>query len=499
MKPNSAVFATRDRCRQWRDQNQIGSRASALVAVVLCLVVVSLIPAFAAAQSPWESPAGQACFERWINDSMSRLNSYQGNQEFNARKPWSINRYGILEGNRALGPTSVAAPDNFPQYRNNRYWYMWDYWHAPGGFWKVNEWNAARLPDIRDYVTRCVGGAPPPAGAAPPPTTAGDSGVRCRQYANTGVAQNNENIQRHCGFSGSRWVSDFNTHFNWCVTVAPGIADGETRARENDLARCRTQADPARARCEQYTRTAISQNDENVRRRCGYSGARWHGDHARHLEWCLWAGQNAADNETRIRVDDLRKCGAGPAVVGPGYVGCFRDQQQRDLSGATYGDGRMTIGACRAYCGQRNFAFAGVQYGSQCFCGSTYGRYGGADNCNMACGGSTTETCGGVWANAIYRTGATASPPVAPSPAPGLATGSTMEQNVNRQGSDYRDFNLPAADPALCRDACVQDPRCKAWTYVKPNTVQGPVARCWLKGGVPSPNQNTCCVSGVKR
>ncbi|GEM_PF-4838239 len=73
-----------------------------------------------------------------------------------------------------------------------------------------------------------------------------------------------------------------------------------------------------------------------------------------------------------------------------------------------------------------------------------------------------------------------------------------MEWDTDRMGLDYSNFDLPEADPALCRDACARDSKCKAWTYVKPNTIQGPRPRCWLKYAVPRPSHNTCCVSGVK-
>ena len=73
-----------------------------------------------------------------------------------------------------------------------------------------------------------------------------------------------------------------------------------------------------------------------------------------------------------------------------------------------------------------------------------------------------------------------------------------MEKNTDRLGSDYNNFDLPRADPGICRDACAKDAKCKAWTYVKPNTVQGPQPRCWLKYAVPPPIPNNCCVSGVK-
>lgn len=73
-----------------------------------------------------------------------------------------------------------------------------------------------------------------------------------------------------------------------------------------------------------------------------------------------------------------------------------------------------------------------------------------------------------------------------------------LEENVNRLGSDYASFDLPAPDPELCRDACDKDARCKAFTYVKPG-LQGPAAKCWLKDPVAAPRANEgCCVSGVK-
>lgn len=73
-----------------------------------------------------------------------------------------------------------------------------------------------------------------------------------------------------------------------------------------------------------------------------------------------------------------------------------------------------------------------------------------------------------------------------------------MTDGIDRPGLDYGSFDLAAADPALCRNACAADPKCMAWTYVKPDTIQGPRPRCWLKYGVPQPRSHSCCVSGVK-
>ncbi len=78
-----------------------------------------------------------------------------------------------------------------------------------------------------------------------------------------------------------------------------------------------------------------------------------------------------------------------------------------------------------------------------------------------------------------------------------MADSMTMENNVDRTGSDYASFNLGTADPNVCSQTCAGDPDCKAFTYVKPG-YQGSQARCWLKNAVPNPTAANCCISGVK-
>ena len=73
-----------------------------------------------------------------------------------------------------------------------------------------------------------------------------------------------------------------------------------------------------------------------------------------------------------------------------------------------------------------------------------------------------------------------------------------MEFNNDRYGQDYASFDLKTSDPTLCEEKCAADPKCLAWTYIKPNTVQGPNPRCWLKDGTPMSRQSFDCVSGVK-
>jgi hypothetical protein len=77
------------------------------------------------------------------------------------------------------------------------------------------------------------------------------------------------------------------------------------------------------------------------------------------------------------------------------------------------------------------------------------------------------------------------------------ATAFSYEQDIDRPGEDYKYFDLYAPDYRLCMQACENDPKCKAYTYVKPG-IQGPNARCWLKMSVPPARSNPCCISGVK-
>lgn len=95
--------------------------------------------------------------------------------------------------------------------------------------------------------------------------------------------------------------------------------------------------------------------------------------------------------------------------LGPTPIGCFKDQGDpqgttgRDLSGFYYSDPAMTGQLCINTCSRLGYAYAGTQYATHCFCGDSYGASGAASNCDMPCGGSSTEMCGGAWANTVYE------------------------------------------------------------------------------------------------
>jgi len=73
-----------------------------------------------------------------------------------------------------------------------------------------------------------------------------------------------------------------------------------------------------------------------------------------------------------------------------------------------------------------------------------------------------------------------------------------QQGGTDRPGMDIANFVPPAADPAMCETACAGNVACKAWTYVAPNTTQGPQPHCWIKSAVPLQQANSCCTSGIK-
>jgi len=107
-----------------------------------------------------------------------------------------------------------------------------------------------------------------------------------------------------------------------------------------------------------------------------------------------------------------------PAAKGGsgGYLGCFKDESRRDLKEKEWSDGKMTPEKCVSSCREEGFPYAGVQYGSYCFCGNRYGKYGQINEkkCNMPCSGDSDLDCGGSWANRVFSVSGAAGAPEKP-------------------------------------------------------------------------------------
>ncbi|THB69271.1 MAG: hypothetical protein D6E12_04925 [Desulfovibrio sp.] len=70
--------------------------------------------------------------------------------------------------------------------------------------------------------------------------------------------------------------------------------------------------------------------------------------------------------------------------------------------------------------------------------------------------------------------------------------------DVDLPGMDFHEFPAMSNDPVECFDACVHDPGCRAYTFVRPG-IQGPHAHCWLKHDVPHAVPNGGMDSGIVR
>jgi hypothetical protein len=70
-----------------------------------------------------------------------------------------------------------------------------------------------------------------------------------------------------------------------------------------------------------------------------------------------------------------------------------------------------------------------------------------------------------------------------------------LEPGTNRQGADLSNFE--ARDPDACSEACRNDERCTAMTFVAHPGTQGGV--CWLKSSVAPMSAVAGMTSAVKR
>jgi hypothetical protein len=98
--------------------------------------------------------------------------------------------------------------------------------------------------------------------------------------------------------------------------------------------------------------------------------------------------------------------------------GCYTDTDagNRALSGDFKGDDTMTVEMCAEYCSA--YQFFGIEYGRECYCGNERNANSVSapdTDCNFACPGDATETCGAGSRLEIYiNNGYTAPEPTVP-------------------------------------------------------------------------------------
>ncbi|ODN83711.1 hypothetical protein L202_01805 [Cryptococcus amylolentus CBS 6039] len=94
-------------------------------------------------------------------------------------------------------------------------------------------------------------------------------------------------------------------------------------------------------------------------------------------------------------------------VSGTTYLGCYTNSGIDSAVTATkYSTTSMTVSLCMSHCTSLGYTYAGLEYYSECYCGSTgpaSSRKNSDDSkCLYACKGDSTQKCGGAGNIAIY-------------------------------------------------------------------------------------------------
>lgn len=126
-------------------------------------------------------------------------------------------------------------------------------------------------------------------------------------------------------------------------------------------------------------------------------------------QWCGAPSLLTVWNDTSFSVPSS---GSGGSTLGPAngtavYNGCYIDSSgQRLLNKDSYANSSVTVDQCVAYCQSNNYAFAGLEYAGECYCGNTAPASAQAapeSSCNMPCKGNTAQMCGGSSRLSVYN------------------------------------------------------------------------------------------------
>jgi hypothetical protein len=67
---------------------------------------------------------------------------------------------------------------------------------------------------------------------------------------------------------------------------------------------------PALANCDWYVKTALEQQQRNLKLKCGFAGAEWSIDKGAHAAWCAGVGPDVSRASAQKREAALTQCAA---------------------------------------------------------------------------------------------------------------------------------------------------------------------------------------------
>eukprot|EP01059_Diplonema_ambulator_P023185 TRINITY_DN385_c0_g1_i13.p2 TRINITY_DN385_c0_g1~~TRINITY_DN385_c0_g1_i13.p2 ORF type:complete len:201 (+),score=67.25 TRINITY_DN385_c0_g1_i13:1833-2435(+) len=96
----------------------------------------------------------------------------------------------------------------------------------------------------------------------------------------------------------------------------------------------------------------------------------------------------------------LRSALSQPA---PSAVGCFAVDTGNRVMKYAYTSAGNTVEECTSVCEFNGYLYAGMEYGNQCWCGDALPvERVVSSECNMACSGAPSQTCGNGYRESVY-------------------------------------------------------------------------------------------------
>ncbi|WP_062063926.1 hypothetical protein [Cellvibrio sp. OA-2007] len=111
------------------------------------------------------------------------------------------------------------------------------------------------------------------------PAAAKENSDWSASYAEQAVEYQKMNVALHCGYSADRWHTDYEGHKLFAGALGKDAADAENKVREIAIRQCRD--------AWTYAEQGVLQNQENLNRNCGLTGAIWHSDKKNHFAWAM--------------------------------------------------------------------------------------------------------------------------------------------------------------------------------------------------------------------
>jgi hypothetical protein len=154
------------------------------------------------------------------------------------------------------------------------------------------------------------------------------------------------------------------------------------------------------------------------------------------------------------------------ASKAPGWQGCY---PSGSFSAAFYSSPSMTSASCRASCSAQGYAYAATRSGTNCYCAQTLpasNTRNPGTNCNVACAGNKTETCGAAYLVDAYEV---------------KSLGAPTSGYVGCFSDVSKINNVTYVSTYMTRDTCNQ--YCQARSFPFAMTTLG--NRCWCGSNRP--------------